>query len=389
MSGARRPAAAAVRVLITGGGTGGHVYPGLAVAEALQHLAPGAQVRFAGTRRGIEALLVPKAGYRLHTVPASGLRGLGHRARLRFVLNFGGGLLRSLALLLRWRPAVVLGTGGFVSAPVMTAARILRITCTLQEQNAIPGSTNRLVGRWARRIYLGFAAAAPFFRHGVCRTTGNPVRRGLVDAAAAGGDRPDAGAEGLQTFGQRGGRILIFGGSGGARRLNEAVQAAAPQWARLSHASFLVQTGKAAFAAVHDSVATEQIRVTAYIDDMAAALRWADLVVCRAGAMTLAELQVMGRPAVLVPFPHATDNHQLHNAHDLEKAGAALVLPDENCDGPSLTAAITDLLADPRRLAEMAAAARTLGRPEAAQTIAGDLLELAGHPAGLRLASHT
>jgi UDP-N-acetylglucosamine--N-acetylmuramyl-(pentapeptide) pyrophosphoryl-undecaprenol N-acetylglucosamine transferase len=383
-----RQSSAKVRVLITGGGTGGHVYPGLAVAEALRERAPGAQVRFAGTRRGIEAVLVPQAGYQLYTVPASGLRGLGHRARVLFVLNFVGGFLRSLALMLRWRPAVVLGTGGFVSAPVMTAARVLRIVCTLQEQNAVPGSTNRLVGRWARRIYLGFAAAAPFFRTGVCRATGNPVRRSFIAAATESGSTAAADEADLQIFGRHGGRVLIFGGSGGARRLNEAVLAAAPQWGQLSGAAFLVQTGKAAFAPVRDSVASEQVRVTAYIDDMAAALRWADLVVCRAGAMTLAELQVVGRPALLVPFPHATDNHQLHNARDLEKAGAALVLADENCDGTSLTAAIAALLADPQRLAEMAAAAKSMGRPRAAPEIAGDLLELAGHPAGLRLASH-
>jgi len=145
-----------VRILITGGGTGGHVYPGLAIAEALLVAAPQADIRFAGTRKGIESRLVPAAGFKLYTVPASGLRGLGHKARLLFVLNFVAGVFLTLLVLLRWRPAVVLGTGGFVSAPVMTAARILAIPCALQEQNAIPGSTNRLVGRWSQRIYLGF-----------------------------------------------------------------------------------------------------------------------------------------------------------------------------------------------------------------------------------------
>ncbi len=369
-----------IRVLITGGGTGGHVYPGLAVAEALQHLAPEAEVRFAGTQRGIESVLVPRAGFRLHMVPASGLRGLGHKARLLFVLNFMGGLLRSLALMISWRPAVVLGTGGFVSAPVMSAARMVGVPCALQEQNAIPGSTNRLVGRWTRRIYLGFGAAKEFFKNGICRTTGNPVRAAFVQATV-GENGPDSD---LENFGASGRRVLIFGGSGGARTLNNAVREAADSLLGMDGAAFLIQTGKADAEAVAQAVAADNVRVLPYIDDMAAALLWSDLVVCRAGAMTLAELQVVGRPAVLVPYPHATDNHQFHNASDLEKAGAALVLSDENCDGTALAKILLELLDAPDRLQAMATAARGLGRPEAAQKIALDLLEMAGHPAGLR-----
>lgn len=382
-SGLRSTKSPGVRVLMTGGGTGGHVYPGLAVAEALQELVPGAEIRFAGTERGIESVLVPRAGYRLHTVPASGLRGLGNKARLLFLLNFMGGFMRSLALMIAWRPAVVLGTGGFVSAPVMTAARVLGIPCTLQEQNAIPGSTNRLVGRWSRRIYLGFGVAASYFRQGICRATGNPVRRAFVAATENTATDNDDKNE-LFSFGVAGTRVLIFGGSGGARTLNNAVKQAATSLPEIAEAVFLVQTGKADYEAVKSAVASPRIRVTAYIDDMAAALLWADLVVCRAGAMTLAELQVVGRPAVLVPFPHATDNHQFHNASDLEKAGAALVLADENCDGTTLTENVGKLLSDEPQLQMMAAAAKKQGRPAAATNIARDLLELAGHPAGLR-----
>jgi UDP-N-acetylglucosamine--N-acetylmuramyl-(pentapeptide) pyrophosphoryl-undecaprenol N-acetylglucosamine transferase len=391
--GRRRVSGLPQRVLITGGGTGGHVYPGLAVAEALRDLTRTAgapvEVRFAGTKRGLEAVIVPQHGYRLHVVPASGLRGMGHRARVMFVLNFFGGFLRSLLVLLAWRPAVVLGTGGFVSAPVMTAARALGIPCALQEQNAVPGSTNRLVGRWSRRIYLGFGAASSYFRAGVCRTTGNPVRRAFV-AATGGQALPPAE---LREFGRPGGRVLIFGGSGGARTLNRAVQQAAAALTAVPDAFFLVQTGQADLAAVQEAAgqsgANARIRVTPYIDDMAGALLWADLVVCRAGAMTLAELQVVGRPAVLVPFPHATDNHQLHNAQDVEKAGAALVLADQDCDGSALSAVVQELLQDPARLKTMSAAAGRLGRPQAAEALARDLLELAGHPAGLRLPAHS
>ncbi len=367
-----------VRVLLTGGGTGGHVYPGLAVAEQLRRLAPDADIRFVGTRRGIEATLVPRAGWPLATVPASGFRGLGVVARLRFLLNFAAGGLASLALLLRRRPDVVLGTGGYVSAPVIAAARLLGIACAVQEQNAIPGSVNRLVGRWARRAYLGFAGAARWFPAGRCVATGNPVRAAM--AAAAGQAPPGGAAPG------GGHRVLVFGGSGGAATLNRAVTGAAADWDARGDLTVLAQTGPREFAAVRDAVLAAapggRVQVVPYIDDMAGELARADLVVCRAGAMTLAELHCLGRPAVLVPFPHATDDHQTRNARDCEKAGAAVVVPDAECDGPRLQALVTSLLADPRRLAAMAAAARSLGRPEAAAVIAADLLALAGHPAG-------
>lgn len=365
-----------VRVLVTGGGTGGHVYPGLAVAGAITALVARAEIRFAGTRGGIESLLVPRAGYRLTTIPASGFRGMGLQARLLFVMNFFVGFVRSAAMLVGWRPRVVLGTGGYVSAPVMAAARMLGIPCALQEQNAIPGSTNRLVGRWARRIYLGFPGAARYFRSGVCRTTGNPVRAEFLEH--------DAGAE---TAGARDARpqVLIFGGSGGAATLNRAVIEAAGVMGARTDVAFLIQTGKrglAEVAAAFAGVPTDRVEVAPYIDDMAGALRAADLVVCRAGAMTLAELQATGRPAVLVPFPHATDDHQLRNAEDCAQAGAARLLPDDRCDGATLVAVVDELLNDPSGLAKMAAAARALARPQAAVNIATDLLDLAGHPGG-------
>lgn len=367
-----------VRVLLTGGGTGGHVYPGLAVAEQLRRLAPDAEIGFVGTRRGIEATLVPRAGWPLATVPASGFRGLGMVARLRFLLNFAAGGLASLGLLLRRRPDVVLGTGGYVSAPVIAAARLLGIRCAVQEQNAIPGSVNRLVGRWARRAYLGFPGAARWFPAGRCVATGNPVRAAM---AAAAGQAPSGGA----TQGS-GCHLLVFGGSGGAATLNRAVMQAAAAWDARGDLTVLAQTGPREFATVRDAVATTapagRVTVVPYIDDMAAQLARADLVVCRAGAMTLAELHCLGRPAVLVPFPHATDDHQTRNARDCEQAGAAVVVPDAECDGPRLDALVKGLLADPSRLVAMAAAASALGRPEAAAVIAADLLALAGHPAG-------
>jgi UDP-N-acetylglucosamine--N-acetylmuramyl-(pentapeptide) pyrophosphoryl-undecaprenol N-acetylglucosamine transferase len=371
-----------VRVLLTGGGTGGHVYPALAVAEQLRRLAPEADLRFVGTRRGLEGTLVPKLGWPFHAVAASGFRGLGVVARLRFLVNFAVGAAGSLGLLLRWRPQVVLGTGGYVSAPVIAAARLLGITCAVQEQNAIPGSVNRLVGRWARRVYLGFPGAARWFPAGCCVETGNPVRAAMAAAAdAAGGAAGGAGQRAGQAR-----HVLVFGGSGGAATLNRAVTAAAADWDARDDLTVLLQTGPrehaAVAAAVRAAAPRGRLAVVPYIDDMATELGRADLVVCRAGAMTLAELHCLGKPAVLVPFPHATDDHQTRNARDCEAAGAAVMLIDAECDGPRLARAVAALLDDPARLDALGQAARRLGRPQAAAAIAADVLALAGHPAG-------
>jgi UDP-N-acetylglucosamine--N-acetylmuramyl-(pentapeptide) pyrophosphoryl-undecaprenol N-acetylglucosamine transferase len=363
------PDTARRRVLITGGGTGGHVYPGLAVAEALVEESPDLEVRFAGTSRGIESTLVPRAGYRLYRVPASGFRGMGIKARVLFLWNFLGGWLASLAILLRWRPDVVLGTGGYVSAPVMAAARTLGITCALQEQNAIPGSTNRLVGRWARRIYLGFGSASRYFAGDRCLETGNPVRGAFLDRPAGIGE----------PFAVKGKRILIFGGSRGAATLNAAVIAAAGAWRGRGDLDFTVQTGPGRAAEVEEAyrgVDPGRFRVLEFIDDMPSVLGGADLVVCRAGAMTLAELHCSGKPSILVPFPFATDDHQTMNAADCANQGAARLLPDDRCDGPTLTALVDELLADPATLDTMATAARRLARPDAARVIARDLLAM-------------
>lgn len=369
-----------VRLLVTGGGTGGHVYPGLAVAEAVGRLAPGVEVRFAGTERGLEAVLVPRAGFRLYTVPASGFRGLGARGRLLFVVNFVLGTGRSLLLLLAWRPAAVLATGGFVGAPVAVAARLLRVPVVLQEQNAVPGSANRLVGRWAERAYLGFGEAARWFTR--CRTveTGNPVRAAFDDPEGDPGtaQRPPGSAPR---------HVLVFGGSRGARTLNRALAGAAALWSGPDAPELRIQTGaddREGVAEAWSGADPARVKVESYIEDMPAALRWADLVVCRAGAMTLAELQAAGRPAVLVPFPHATDDHQLRNAESCAAAGAAVVLHDEDCQADTLTAMVSGLLEDRDRLAAMGRAARDLARPDAAATIAADLLELCGHRAGRR-----
>lgn len=368
--GGREKARRGPRLVIAGGGTGGHVYPGLAVAEAVRAAAPEADIRFIGTRRGLEAALVPAAGWPFAAVAASGFRGLGLAARARFVVNFALGWAGSLIRLLGWRPDVALGTGGYVSAPVLTAARLLRCRLALQEQNAWPGSANRLLGRWAHRVYLGYPEAAAAFPGRACLVTGNPVRAAFRSGRAGAAPRSPRSL-----------RLLLFGGSRGARTLNRAAREAAPLWRAREEWELVVQTGaeeREAVAAAFAGWPAGRVRVEAYVDDMPAALAWADLAVCRAGAMTLAELAAAGKPAILVPFPHATDDHQRRNAEAVAAAGAAVVLADDACDGPRLAAAVAALADDPGRRAAMAAASAALARPEAAAAIAADLLALAG-----------
>ncbi len=362
------------RVLLTGGGTGGHVYPALAVAEALRRQSPGIEVRYAGTSAGIERRLAEAAGLCFHAVPASGVRGLGAVARVRFVVNFLRGTAGALGLLHRWRPDVVLGTGGYVTGPVLMAAKLRGVPCALQEQNAVPGSANRLAAGWARRIYLGEEAARRWLPAARCVLTGNPVREAFREPApTASFDLPHPrSAPGL--------RLLVFGGSGGARTLNRAVADAAAAWCDRADLALVVQTGRDAHADVAASfagVGDDRVRVLPYIDAMPAVLRWADVVVCRAGAMTLAELAATGRPALLVPYPHATDDHQLRNARAREAAGAAVVLEDRDCDGAALVREVERLAADRDLLDAMGRAAAALARPQAAEEIAADVLRLA------------
>lgn len=368
-----------MRIVITGGGTGGHVYPGLAVAEALRTVDPDGAILFVGTRGGMEARLVPEAGHAFATVPASGVRGLGWGARLLFAANLAVGLVKALWLLGRFRPDLVLGTGGYVSVPVMAASRLLRRRAVLQEQNSVPGSANRLAARWAEMVYLGFEDGAAAFPRTPTRWTGNPVRRAVAEALNAvrrppwNGDRPL--------------RLLIFGGSRGARTLNRAVGEAGEAWVFDRNLEARVQTGPEDHAEVDRALAParaawrqdgRELKVTPFIDDMAAALGWADLVVCRAGAMTLSELTAAGLPAILVPFPHATDDHQTRNAAGMARSGAAELLPDDLCNGESLRAMVDHLRADPAGLADMGRRSAALARPGAAMEIAVDLLRRTG-----------
>ena len=356
-------------VVIAGGGTGGHLYPGIAVARELRRRLPAARVSFAGTARGLEARVVPKEGFELDVLRSAGLKGKSIGARLRGAALVPVGLFDAWRILSRRRPRVVIGVGGYSSGPVVLAAALRGIPTMVLEQNAMPGLTNRLLARVVRAAAVTYEEALLHFR-GRGIVTGNPVRQDFVDAGAA---PPDRGAAPP--------RLLILGGSQGAHALNLAVVAAAPELVRRHPALDLVhQTGARDVADVRDAYRRSAIaaRVEPFLDPVAREMSDADLIVCRAGATTLAELAAAGCAAVLVPFPGATDDHQRRNAQVLAGAGAAVLVDERDLTPARLADVAGTLLDDAPRRAAMRAAIRAFARPDAAARIVDRALALAG-----------
>jgi UDP-N-acetylglucosamine--N-acetylmuramyl-(pentapeptide) pyrophosphoryl-undecaprenol N-acetylglucosamine transferase len=347
-------------ILIAAGGTGGHLFPGIAVADELRRRDPQARVVFAGTPRGLESRLVPRAGYELELLPVLPLNGVGAARALRGLLALPWGMLRAAALVRRLRPAAVLGVGGYAGGPVVLAAALLGVRTVILEPNARPGFTNRRLRPFVRRAACAYQEARAFFgSKGVI--TGNPVRGGFASLPAKAHAAPFT--------------LLAFGGSQGSRVLNRALVAALPHLPGAGRLRIVHQTGPA----LRDEVAAAYAQagregeVVAFLDDMEARFGEADLVVSRSGATTCAELTAAGKASVLVPFALATDDHQRINARALEAAGAALMVEEKDLDGESLAGAVRAVLDSPPRLEAMEHAARSLARPDAAARVA-DLL---------------
>jgi UDP-N-acetylglucosamine--N-acetylmuramyl-(pentapeptide) pyrophosphoryl-undecaprenol N-acetylglucosamine transferase len=355
-------------VLIAGGGTGGHLFPGIALAEEVVGRHPRNDVVFVGTNRGLEARVVPQNGFVFEAVTSRGLKGMGLVKLVLGLLTVPLTFLSALALLRKYRPDVVVGVGGYSSGPVVLAAWLLRIPTGIQEQNALAGLTNRILGRFVDAVFVSFTAAIASFPARKCHVLGNPIRKEMLENFL----RPRLKAN--ERF-----SLLVVGGSLGARGLNARVIDAAPLLAELKDSLRVThQTGKADLEAV--KAAYEKAGLTAdvreFIDDMAAAYLDADLVVCRAGATTLAELTICKKASLLVPFPFATDDHQAVNARALVDAGAAKMFREAELTGALLAAEIRSLKDDGKRLAAMEKAAGNLGQPEAAREIADVLQQL-------------
>ncbi len=344
-----------MRLLLAGGGTGGHLFPAVALAEQLKQEEPQSEVLFVGTEKGLEARLLPELGWPLKTVSTSGWAGLGLAARLKALQNILVGFGQAKKILKEFAPDVIVGVGGYASVPVLLAAKWLKMPYLIHEQNARPGLANRLLGRWAQRICLSFDEVDEAFAGRLTTVTGNPVRAAMESCPDVSLEKP---------------RLLVFGGSLGARAINEAVVQALPMLKeRLGEVEIIHQTGKLDIETVetgYRAAGWETSNVQTFITDMATAYQQANLVVCRAGATTLAELTACGRPAILVPFPHAAGDHQTANARALEAQGAAILLKQTDLTAESLAEQIIELLGDETRLRSMATAARQMAHPGAA-----------------------
>ena len=351
-----------LRVIIAGGGTGGHLFPGLAVAEALGRRTPS-EIVFVGSTYGIETRVVPKHGYRLSLLPVRALRGRGAVGFLASSIRLPLSLFGAWRLLGKIRPKIVIGVGGYASAPAVLAAGVRRIPTMLLEQNAHPGITNRLLGKVADRVCVTFPESASYFPRTRTVETGNPVRPPAVRCEKRG-----------NVF-----SVFIFGGSAGAHRLNEVgVEAMAQFRDRTPMPRIVHQTGGADLESVKERYRALGLDadVRAFIDDMASVYASTDLVVCRAGATTIAEITALGKPSVLVPYPYAADDHQRKNAESLVTRGAAVMILDRELSADHLSQTIRALRDDPERLRAMSASARSLGRPDAAERVVDLCLDL-------------
>jgi UDP-N-acetylglucosamine--N-acetylmuramyl-(pentapeptide) pyrophosphoryl-undecaprenol N-acetylglucosamine transferase len=362
-----------MKVLVAGGGTGGHIYPAVAVIESLKALSASVEVVFVGTGRGLETGIVPSLGYRMYKIVARPLPREKGPGFILPALLAAVGLIQSIFVLMRERPDAVIGTGGYASGPCVLAASLAGTPTLFIEPNRVPGRTTMLLSRFVDEVALGFQECVRHFRKGTnLRVTGVPVRPGLLEI----GRQSGAGRFELDP-GRR--TVFVFGGSRGASSINKAIVDAVPALGERNDLQFIIQTGAADYDYVSRLLGGAAIpcRVYPYIEDIGYAYAASDLVVSRAGAVTIAELTARGLPAVLVPYPYATGRHQDSNALGLAEKEAAVVIDDKDLSGKRLAETIDYVISDPERLARMSGASRQMGKPEASGQIAMRLVELA------------
>jgi UDP-N-acetylglucosamine--N-acetylmuramyl-(pentapeptide) pyrophosphoryl-undecaprenol N-acetylglucosamine transferase len=358
-------------MIVAGGGTGGHVFPGIALAEAFLSLCPGGVVSFVGTEGGLEARAVPSRGFEIDFVPSGQVRGRGLRA-VSGAGRMALGFCRALAVVRRRRPDLVFGVGGYASVPVALAASLLRVPLFLQEQNSVPGRSNRFLARRAVRVFAGFSGAARFFPRGKVEVTGNPVRAEIVAAARErrGSFPPEVPFT-----------VLALGGSQGARAINSRVVGMARRAKREGREiRFLLQAGEKEHDAVSETVRSEGLPVEAFpfTERIGELFPRCHAVLMRAGAISIAEAALFGRPCVLIPYPHAADGHQARNAEEFQAAGAGAWLPEEKATEEAVWSALWAVGGDRNARERAGAAALAFARPEAAADAVRGALHLAG-----------
>jgi UDP-N-acetylglucosamine--N-acetylmuramyl-(pentapeptide) pyrophosphoryl-undecaprenol N-acetylglucosamine transferase len=357
----------AMRVLIAAGGTGGHIYPGIAVAKEVMRRDAGSEVRFVGTARGLETRLVPQAGFELSLIESAGLKNVGLAARVRGLLILPKSFFAARRLIREFKPDIVIGAGGYVSGPVLLMAALGKVPTLVMESNALPGWTNRVLARFVDRAAVTFEASLPYFR-GKGVLTGNPVRREFFDIPRKTRDTARFS-------------LLVFGGSQGARAINDAMVAALALLEAERDTLFIThQTGEADFEHVRrgyvDAGWGECSDVRRYIDNMVSEFADTDLIICRAGATTSAELVAAGKAAIMIPFPFAADDHQRKNAEALVAAGAARMILQQELTAERLAKEISALVREPDAITTMEESSRKMARGDAASTTVDLMQEL-------------
>jgi UDP-N-acetylglucosamine--N-acetylmuramyl-(pentapeptide) pyrophosphoryl-undecaprenol N-acetylglucosamine transferase len=359
-----------MRLIVTGGGTGGHLFPGISLAQAMMGAYPGCEVLFIGTERKVDRTALSSLGFETMAIKSQGIKGKSIIAILKALLLQPIALWEAARIIRKFKPDLVFGVGGYVTGPVILAARLLGITTCIHEQNSIPGLANKLLGYIANRIFVSLPGSEKYFPANKTILSGNPVRSNIIKASRDAGIVPN----------QDSATLLILGGSQGARRLNSLMlEAAAECLSKLSPPPLIIhQTGG------HDEDHVQnkyselglKARVKAFYTDMAEIYSQADLIISRAGATTLAELTVFNKPAILIPFPYAADNHQEINGQYLVEAGAALMFRQADLTGKKLGMEIKRLLEDKKLLAKMARNSGKVAKPEATETIVKACMDL-------------
>ena len=362
-----------MKIIVSGGGTGGHIYPALTLIDAIKNKRPDAEFLYVGTEKGLEADIVPKAGINFTALKLEG--GLERRFTLENIsraANAIWSIKRAADIVKSFKPSAVVGTGGYVCGPILLAASLMKVPTLIQEQNAVAGVTNKILSKFVKKIAVGTRDALKNFPADKTVYTGNPIRKEVLAAKKE---------DGLREFNFTDDKpiILISGGSRGARSINNAMINVLKSAAQKNSAQFLHVTGKGEFNSVVEKLSdldAPNIRIVPYLYNMPTAMAMADLAIFRAGATGLAELTARGIPSILIPYPYAAENHQEFNARSLVEAGAARMILNKDLTAEILSATIDELLASPEKLKSMAKASLSLGKPNAADEIADLILKL-------------
>lgn len=355
-----------MKLLIAGGGTGGHLFPAMAIAEEFKARDAKNEVLFVGTKRGIESRLLPKHGWSVRYVMSGGIKGMGLFGMIKGILKMACGAFQSVGIILGFRPSAILGMGGYASVPPVFVGKLMGVPSAIHEQNAVPGVTNRVLGKFVRRVFLSYPESEQFFPAEKVKVTGNPLRKEIFESLEKRADKDHN--EGIFT-------LLVFGGSRGAKKLNEVISELFCTELKGVDIKLIHQTGEEDYETVksrYDELGIDAT-VSTFIDDIAAAYREADLVVCRAGATSISELMAAGKPSILIPYPYAADNHQVANARSVVEGGAAIMILQSDLDAKGLSREIMKMLEKREILKQMAQKAEKMAKRDAARMICDEV----------------